>query len=161
MLWKCCTQHASKCGKLSSGHRTGKGQFSFQSQSKDKLKGLWWRSKRKERKSWLETQYSKTEDHGIQSHHFMANKWRKCGNSVRFRFLGLQNQCRWWCSHKIKRHLLLEEMLWQMRKCIKKQRHHFAEKVKNMIFPVVMYGCESWTIKKAERQRTDAFKLWY
>ena len=47
-----------------------------------------------------------------------------------------------------------------MRKCIKKQRHHFAEKVKNMIFPVVMYGYESWTIKKAECQRIDALKLW-
>ena len=45
----------------------------------------------------------------------------------------------------------------------KKQRHHFAEKVciiKAMVFPVVMYGCEIWTIKKAEHQRIDAFKLW-
>ena len=43
------------------------------------------------------------------------------------------------------------------------QRHYFANKVhlvKAMIFPVVMYGCESWTVKKAECQRTDAFKLW-
>ena len=46
---------------------------------------------------------------------------------------------------------------------IKKQRHHFANKVrlvKVMIFPVVMYGCESWTIRKAERRRIDAFELW-
>ena len=46
---------------------------------------------------------------------------------------------------------------------VKKQRHHFADKVhifKSMVVPVVMYGCESWTIKKAEDQRTDAFKLW-
>ena len=45
---------------------------------------------------------------------------------------------------------------------IKKQRHYFANKdplVKVMVFPVVMYGCESWTIKKAEHQRTDVFKL--
>ena len=45
----------------------------------------------------------------------------------------------------------------------KKQRHHIANKghiVKAMVFPVVMYRCESWTIKKAEHQRTDAFKLW-
>ena len=48
------------------------------------------------------------------------------------------------------------------RECIKKQRHHFAKRVhivKAMIFPVVMYGCESWTIKKAECQRIDAFEL--
>ena len=44
------------------------------------------------------------------------------------------------------------------------QRHHFVDRevcvVKAMVFPVVMYGCESWTIKKAEYQRTDAFELW-
>ena len=47
---------------------------------------------------------------------------------------------------------------------IKKQRHYFANRcplVKAMVFPVVMCGCESWTIKKAEHQRTDAFELWY
>ena len=46
---------------------------------------------------------------------------------------------------------------------LKKQRYYFADKVhivKAMVFPVVMYGCESWTIKKAERQRIDAFELW-
>ena len=41
-----------------------------------------------------------------------------------------------------------------------KQRHHFADKVKAMVFPIVMYGRESWTIKKAERWRIDAFELW-
>ena len=48
------------------------------------------------------------------------------------------------------------------RKYIKKQRHHFANKgpyVKTMVFTVVMYGCESWIIKKAESQRIDAFEL--
>ena len=48
------------------------------------------------------------------------------------------------------------------RQCIKKQRHYFAKKacvVKVLVFRVVMYGCERWTIKKAEHQRTDAFKL--
>ena len=46
---------------------------------------------------------------------------------------------------------------------IKKQRHYFANKgpsSQSYVFPVVMYGCESWTIKKAERQRIDAFELW-
>ena len=50
------------------------------------------------------------------------------------------------------------------RQCIKKQRHHFADKglysLKAMVFPVVMYRCESWTVKKAERQRIDAFEMW-
>ena len=49
------------------------------------------------------------------------------------------------------------------RQHIKKQRYYLVHKVrlvKAMVFPVVMYGCESWTIKKAEPQRTDAFELW-
>ena len=51
----------------------------------------------------------------------------------------------------------------QLRQHIKKQRHYFTNTgplVKAMVFPVVMYGCESWTVKKAEHQRTDAFELW-
>ena len=60
------------------------------------------------------------------------------------------------CSHEIKRHLLLRRKT----KCIKKQRHHLPTKVlivKAMVFPVVMYRCESWTIKKAKCQRNDAY----
>ena len=52
----------------------------------------------------------------------------------------------------------------QPRQHIKKQRHYFATQVplvKAMVFPVVMYGCESWSIKKAEHQRIDVFELWY
>ena len=51
----------------------------------------------------------------------------------------------------------------QSRQQIKKQRHYFVTKVhlvKAMVFPVVMYGCESWTIKKAEHRRINAFELW-
>ena len=51
----------------------------------------------------------------------------------------------------------------QPRQLIKKQRHYFANKVhlvKAMVFPVVMYGCEIWTVKKAECRRIDAFELW-
>ena len=51
----------------------------------------------------------------------------------------------------------------QPRQHIKKQRHYFANKglsIKAMVFPVVMYGCESWTLKKVECQRIDAFELW-
>ena len=48
------------------------------------------------------------------------------------------------------------------RQCVEKQRHYSANKgntVKAMVFPVIMYSCKSWTVKKAEHQRTDAFKL--
>ena len=60
------------------------------------------------------------------------------------------------CNHEIKRHSL-EEKLWS-RQHIKKQRHYFANK--GLSSPVVMYGCESWTIRKAECRRMDAFELW-
>ena len=55
-----------------------------------------------------------------------------------------------------------EEKLWQTGQCLKKQRHYLPTMVclvKAMVFPIVMYGCESWTIKKAQRQRIDAFEL--
>ena len=65
---------------------------------------------------------------------------------------------------KLKDSCSLEENYNQLRQHIKNQRHYSAKIkvhiVKAMVFPVVMYGCESWTIKKAERQRTDAFELW-
>ena len=57
-----------------------------------------------------------------------------------------------------------KEIYDQPRQHIQKQRHYFANKahlVKAMVFPVVMYGCESWTVKKAEHQRIDVSELWY
>ena len=63
---------------------------------------------------------------------------------------------------KLKDAFSLEEKLDQPRQYIKKQNYYFADKVclvKAIVFPVVMYGCESWTIKKAECSRFDAFEL--
>ena len=69
------------------------------------------------------------------------------------------------CSHEIKRHLLLGRRVMTNLDSISKSRDITLPTkvclVKAMVFPVVMYGCESWTIKKAERRRTDAFGLWY
>ena len=64
---------------------------------------------------------------------------------------------------KFKNTCSLEENYDQPRQHIKKQRHYFAKKdpsCQTVVFPVVMYGCESWSIKKAECQRFDAFDLW-
>ena len=59
--------------------------------------------KEKSRKSWLETQHSKkNKDHGIQSYHFIANRWEDSGNSVRLYFIGLQITADSDCSHEIK-----------------------------------------------------------
>ena len=68
------------------------------------------------------------------------------------------------CSHEIKRCLLLGRKVMTNLKSILKSRDITlptkVHLVKAMVFPVVMYGCESWTIKKAERQKIDAFELW-
>ena len=68
------------------------------------------------------------------------------------------------CSHEIKRHLLLvREVMTDLDSILKSRDITLSTKVhlvKAMVFPVVMYGCESWTIKKTERQRIDAFELW-
>ena len=67
------------------------------------------------------------------------------------------------CSHEIKRHLLLGKKVMTNLDGILKSRHYFVNKSPSSQgygFPVVMYGCESWTVKKAEHWRTDAFELW-
>ena len=78
----------------------------------------------------------------------------------RFSFLGLQNHC----SHEIKRCLLLgRKAMTNLDSILKSSDLTLPTKVhlvKAMVFPVVMYECESWTIKKAECQRIDAFELW-
>ena len=62
------------------------------------------------------------------------------------------------CSHGIKRHLLLgRKVMTNLDSIFKATKLHL---IKAVVFPVVMYGCESWTIKKAEHQRIDAFELW-
>ena len=68
------------------------------------------------------------------------------------------------CSHEIKRHLLLgRKVMTNLNSMLKSRDITLSTKVhlvKAMVFPVVVYGCESWTIKKAERQRIYAFELW-
>ena len=82
-----------------------------------------------------------------------------------FIFLGSKITADWDCSHEIKRRLLLERKAMTNLNSILKSRDITlptkVRLVKGMVFPVVMYGCESWTIKKTEHQRIDAFKLWY
>ena len=77
-----------------------------------------------------------------------------------FLFLGSKVTVDGYCGHEIRRRLLLGRKPWQ---CVEKKRHYSATKVcivKAMVFPVVTYSCESWTVKKAEHQSTEAFKLW-
>ena len=90
----------------------------------------------------------------------MANRWGNSGNSVRLYFLWFQNHC----DFKIKRRLLLgKKSMTNLDSTLKSRDMTLLTKVqmvKAMVFPVVMYRCESWAIKKVEHQRIDAFKLW-
>ena len=93
--------------------------------------------------------------------------WQTDGETMEtvtdFIFLGSRITADGDYSHEIKTLAPWKKSYDQPRQHIKKQRHYFTRKVclvKAMLFPVVMYGCESWTIKKAECRRTDAFELW-
>ena len=76
----------------------------------------------------------------------------------------MQNHCRCDCSHEIKRRLLFgRKVMTNLDSILKSRDITLPTKVrlvKAMVFPLVMYGCESWTVKKAEWQRIDAFELW-
>ena len=115
-------------------------------------------------KSWLKSQHSKSKDHGIWSHPFMANRWGNSGNSVRLYVFGSKITADGDCSHEIKRHLLLgRKVMTNLDSVLKSRDITLPTKVhlvKAMVFPVVMYGCENWTVNKAECQRIDAFELW-
>ena len=94
----------------------------------------------------------------------MANRWRNSGNSDRFYFLGSKITADSDCSHEIKRHLLLgRKVMTNLDSLLKSRDITLPTKVhlvKAMVFPVVMYGCESLTIKKAECRRIDTFEQW-
>ena len=111
------------------------------------------------------TQHSKNKDHGILFHHFKANRWGGNGNSERLYFGGSKIIADGACSHEIKRCLLLgRKPVTNLDSILKSKDITLPTKVclvKAMVFPLVMYGYEIWTIKKAEHQRIDAFELWF
>ena len=94
----------------------------------------------------------------------MANRREKVETVTDFIFLGSKITAGGDCSHEIKRRLLLGRKVMTNLDSIFKSRDITlptkVRLVKTMVFPVVMYGCESWTVKKAEHWRTDAFELW-
>ena len=123
-------------------------------ESEEELKSLLMKVK-EERKSWLKAQHSENEDHGIWSHHFMGNRclYFKCKQSD-FILGGSKITSDGDCSHEIKRCLLLgRKVMTNLDSILKNRDITLPTKVhlvKAMVFPVVVYGCESWTVKKAE-----------
>ena len=133
-------------------------------ESKEKLKCLLMKVEEKSEKAGLKL--------NIQTMKIMASGpitlWQIDGEKVErvtdFIFLGSKITADGDCSHEIKRCLLLgRKAMTNLDSVLKSRDITLPTKVplvKAMVFPVVMYGCESWTIKKAEHRRTDAFKLW-
>ena len=94
----------------------------------------------------------------------MVNRWGNSGNSVRLYFGGSKIIADGDCSHETKRCLLLGRKVMTNLDSIFKSRDITlptkVHLVKAMVFPLVMYGCKSWTTKKTDLQRIDAFELW-
>ena len=109
-------------------------------------------------------EHSENEDHGIQSRHFMTNRWGNNGSSKILCFGGSKITTDGDCSHEIQRRLLLgRKAMTNLDSILKSRDITLPTKVllvKATVFPVVMYECENWTMKKAEHQRIDGFELW-
>ena len=121
-------------------------------ESKEELKSLLMKVKEESEKAGLKLNIQKKKT-SIQSYHFLANRWGNNGNSDRLYFPELQNHCRWWLLPWNKRYLLLgRKAMTNLDSILKIRDVTLPTKVhlvKAMVFPVVMYRCESWTIKKA------------
>ena len=133
-------------------------------ESKGELKSLLMEEKKESEKADLKLNIQKNEDNGIWSHYFMANRWETMETVTDFIFLGSHITADGDSSHEIKRCLLLGgkamtnlDSILTSRDITLPAKVHL---VKAMVFPVVMYGCESWAVKKAEHRRIDAFELW-
>jgi len=133
-------------------------------ESEEELKRLLMKVKEENEKASLKLNIQKTKTMASG----LITSWQIDGETVEtvsdFIFLGSQITADGDCSHEIKRRLLLGRKVMTNLDSIFKSRDITlptkVRLVKAMVFPVVVYGCESWTVKKAECQRIDAFELW-
>ena len=132
-------------------------------ESEEELKSLLMKVKEESEKAVLKLNIQKTKIMVSRLNTSQKIDWEKMETVADFIFLGSKIIVDGDCSHEIKRCFLLgRKAMTNLDSIFKKQRHHFADKglySQSYIFPVVLYVCESWTIKKAEQQRIDAFKL--
>ena len=123
-------------------------------ESEEELKSLLMKVKEESGKSWLRAQHSENEDHGIWFHHFMADRWETVETVSDFILGGSKITADGDCSHETKRCLLLgRKVMTNLDSILKSKDATLPAKVclvKAIVFPVVMYGCESWTVKKVE-----------
>ena len=158
------TQAGIKIARRNIGNLRYADDTTLMAESEEELKSLLMKVKEESEKVGLKLNIQKTK--------IMASgpitSWKIDGETVEtvsdFIFLGSKITADGDCSHEIKRHLLLGRKAMNNLDSILKSRDITLPSkirlVKAMVFPVVMYGCESWTIRNAECQRTDAFELW-
>ena len=132
-------------------------------ESEEELKSLLMKVKEESEKAGLKLNIQKIKI--MASGPIMANRWGNNGHSDRlYIFLGSKITADGDCSHEINRCLLLgRKAVTNLGSILKSKNFTLPTKahlVKAMVFPIVMYGCESWIIKKAECRRIDAFELW-
>ena len=140
------------------------GDNTLLAESEEELKSLLMKVKEESEKVGLKLKIQKTKIMAFGP----ITSWQTDGETVGtvrdFIFLGSKITADADCSHEIKRCLLLGRKVMTNLDCILKSRDITlpikVHLVKAMVFSVVMYGCENWTIKKSEHQRTDAFELW-
>ena len=138
--------------------------ITLMAESEEELKSLLMNVKEENEKVGLKLNIQKTKIMASGS----ITSWEIDGETVEtvadFIFLGSKITANGDCTYEIKRHLLLgRKVMTNLDRILKSRDITLSTKVhlvKAMIFPVVMYGCESWTIKKAEPRRIDAFELW-
>ena len=135
----------------------------FMAEREEELKSLLMKVKKESEKAGLKLNIQKTKIMQSSPNTSWQTDWETMETVTDFIFLVSKITVDGDCSHEIKTPAPWKKSYDQSRQHIKKQRYYFADKVpssQSYGFPVVMYGRETWTIKEAERQRTDVFELW-
>ena len=157
-------QAGIKIAGRNSNNLTYADDTTLMAESEEELKSLLMKVKEESEKVGLKLDIQKTK--------IMASgpitSWQIDGETMEtltnFIFFGPKVTAYCDCSHEIKRHILLgRQVMTQLDSILKSRNITLLTKVhlvKGIVFPVVMYGCQSWTVKKAEHQRIDAFVLW-
>ena len=166
MFWKVLKKKEVQAGIKIAGRNINNLRYTddttLMAESEEKLKNLLMKVKEESKKVGLKLNIQKTKASSP------ITSWEIDGETVEtmadFIFMGSKITPDGDCSHEIKRRLLLGRKVMTNLDSIFKSRDTTLPKkvrlVKAMVFPVVLYGCESWTVKKAELQRIDAFELW-
>ena len=159
------TQAGIKIAGRNSNHLRYADDTTLMAESEEELKSLLMKVKEESEKVGLKLNIQKTKITASGP----ITSWEIDGETVEtvsdFIFLGSKITTDGDCSHEIKRCLLLgRKVMTNLDSIFKSRDITLPTKVclvKTIVFPVVLYGCESWTVKKAERQRIDAFELWF